>query len=74
MRCSVQWICVVVALCLVELCVCGEDYYDILGIGKDADNRAIRKAFKKLALKYHPDKSKEDDAQVKHAMEENGCQ
>ena len=42
-----------------------EDFYDILGIGRDADNREIRKAFKKLALKFHPDKSDEPDAQEK---------
>lgn len=34
-----------------------QDYYQLLGIGKDADNRDIRKAFKKLALTKHPDKN-----------------
>ncbi|KAG8198254.1 hypothetical protein JTE90_021511 [Oedothorax gibbosus] len=34
------------------------DYYDLLGVSKDSDNREIRKAFKKLALKLHPDKNK----------------
>lgn len=45
--------------------VLGEDFYEILGVGKDATTREIRKAFKKLALKHHPDKSKEKDAQEK---------
>jgi len=41
----------VALLCYWPLTLADEDYYDILGIGKDADNREIRKAFKKLALK-----------------------
>lgn len=34
-----------------------EDYYAILGIEKDASNKEIRKAFKKIALEKHPDKN-----------------
>jgi len=33
------------------------NFYDLLNIKKDADNREIRKAFKQLALKMHPDKN-----------------
>ena len=36
--------------------VSGEDFYELLGVGRDADERTIRKAFKKLALQKHPDK------------------
>lgn len=41
------------------------DYYEVLGIPKDADQQQIEHAFRRLALKYHPDRSKEKDATAK---------
>ncbi|MEM5877376.1 MAG: DnaJ domain-containing protein [Candidatus Aenigmatarchaeota archaeon] len=42
-----------------------KDYYKILGIDKNATEEEIKKAYKRLAKKYHPDVSKEPDAEEK---------
>jgi molecular chaperone DnaJ len=43
--------------------VAQRDYYKILGVPRDADDKTIKDAFRRLALKYHPDRSKEPDAE-----------
>ena len=40
------------------------DYYDVLGVGRNADETRIKKAYRRLAKKYHPDTNAGDaDAQ-----------
>src|ERR1700688_3869167 len=42
-----------------------KDYYKIMGVARDATEAQIKQAYRKLAGKYHPDVSKEKDAEAR---------
>lgn len=41
------------------------DYYEVLGVKRDASTAQIKKAFRNLALKYHPDRNSDPSAHEK---------
>lgn len=51
----------------LALAFAGADYYKILGVTKSASAADIKRAYRKLSLKYHPDKNPSPDAASKFA-------
>ena len=48
------------------------DYYEVLGVDKGASDQEIKKAFRRTAMKYHPDRNPDDkdaDEKFKEAQE-----
>ncbi|MDO8612842.1 MAG: DnaJ domain-containing protein, partial [Dehalococcoidia bacterium] len=41
------------------------DYYEVLGVPRGASAEDIKRAFRKLAMRYHPDRNKEDGAEAR---------
>ena len=54
-----------VFVCLLVICEAKRDYYTTLGVERGASKQEVKKAFRKMALKYHPDKNPNKDTTKK---------
>ncbi|MGB0466229.1 MAG: molecular chaperone DnaJ [Pontibacterium sp.] len=48
-----------------------QDYYEVLGVSRDASDRDIKKAFRRMAMKYHPDRNPDDQSAEESFKEVN---
>ena len=51
----------------------GKDYYTVLGVARDANTAAIKKAYRKGALKYHPDRNPDKKEYAEEKVKENNA-
>jgi len=56
-----NWHQIVFLFSLLLMVLAGRDFYKILGVSKSSTKKEIKKAYRKLAMKYHPDKNPDDD-------------
>lgn len=64
---TVRWGCFLALASLAVLVTGNKDLYEVLGLGRGASMAEIKKAYRQLSLKYHPDKNPSEDAAARFA-------
>lgn len=64
---TVRWGCFLALASLAVLVTGSKDLYEVLGLGRGASMAEIKKAYRQLSLKYHPDKNPSEDAAARFA-------
>eukprot|EP00953_Heterococcus_sp_UTEX-ZZ885_P017875 10000-Heterococcus_DN1.PRE.3 len=66
-----MWLSISSILAVLVSVICfasaGKDFYDVLGVSRSSTAAEIKKAYKQLGLKYHPDKNPSEDAATRFA-------
>ena len=52
-------------LFIIPIALCSRDFYQILGVPRSAQEKDIKKAFKRMSMKWHPDKNPGDEEAAK---------
>jgi DnaJ domain len=60
---------IIAAIAVATFALAGKDYYKILGVKRNANEKQIKKAYRKLALKWHPDKNDDKELATKKFAE-----
>lgn len=64
---QIFYLCIMGMTLMANVALAAEDYYKTLGVNRKATAAELKKAYRKLSLKYHPDKNSSPDAQDKFA-------
>ena len=64
---------ILLLLHLISLSWAGRDFYKVLGVPRTADDKEIKRAYRKLALRWHPDRNQDNPEAAKRKFVDSEC-